>query len=352
MPTFTLNRLTLEPVTLEPLTLEPCALYQANRECSNPSVAKSLLKEFIVSTPESRAICNDPFVLGVQYTRNLRKAGARAFAALREHGAFHGEESSTAVLTILRGGLNFELREALSDAFGWNSHDAWFISAQRRLTDPEKGHWEICEDAYSKIYPKGDVDVVLGDVVATGTSLRHGLSKLTAAGKENRDVRYKSVTFFTIGAAVSGDIVSEWQAEIEKIQGLAPVCTVVYFEGIFGVASSETPLSIKIDGTDLLRRDGPMAPEFLSSQYENPTYPLERCTIYDAGSRAFHVREYLEDVIDYWNKVSQLAGDGCDFKTLCNERCPKLDAGKFKTVTLSDVVSSQLHRLETLLKKG
>ncbi len=327
-------------------------MYRATREVSDTADAHSLLQEFIISTPETRSICNDPFVLGVHYTRMLRKAGARAFTALREHGAFKGDESSTAVLTILRGGLNFELREALSDAFGWNSHDAWFISAQRRLTDPDNGHWEICEDAYSKIYPKGDVDVVLGDVVATGTSLRHGLSKLTAARKENSEVRYKSVTFFTIGAAVSGDILSAWQAEIAALQGLAPVCTAVYFEGIFGVASPETPLAIKIDGTDLLRRDGPMAAEFLNSQYENATYPLERCTIYDAGSRAFHVREYLEDVIDYWQKVSRLAENGYDFETLCRERCPELDVTKFQTGTLVELARAQLHRLEALLNKG
>ncbi|MFM1846634.1 MAG: hypothetical protein RL417_108, partial [Pseudomonadota bacterium] len=87
--------------------------------------------EVIVSTPESRAICNDPHVMGINYTRNLAAASAKALQALQKSGLFNGTERSTSVLTILRGGLNFGLRDALAEAFQWNNHGTWYISAQR-----------------------------------------------------------------------------------------------------------------------------------------------------------------------------------------------------------------------------
>jgi hypothetical protein len=197
------------------------------------------------------------------------------------------------------------------------------------------------------MYPQGDVDVVFGDVVATGTSLRHGLEKLLAARRD--DVRYRSVTFFTIGGAIAGDIMCRWRRAVELAQGAPVACTVVYFEGIFGVAGPGTPIRIKLEGTDLLRRDGILAPEFDQSQYDNPLYPLERCTIYDAGSRAFNIPEYLEDVIDYWQHVAALAADGVTFQDLVRERYPSVDSSRFMSVHLPQLAQAQIAACRALL---
>jgi hypothetical protein len=318
------------------------ATYRASRTSPLEGVT-----EIIVSTPESRAICNDPMVMGVDYTRKLASASANALAALRANGLFTGTETSTSVLTILRGGLNFGLREALADAFRWNNHGTWYISAQRQLTDPASGGWEIVEDSYTKMTPHGEMDVVFGDVVATGTSLKHGLMKLSEG--ISRSSRYKSITFFTIGGGVSGEIVAEWRKLIEARQGSPLTATVVYFEGIFGVAGPQTPVTIKLDGTDLLRRDGAMAPEFIESQYESSCFPLERCTIYDAGSRAFHVPEYLSDVLDYWRQVKAQAEGGLTFAELVTERCPEVAPTRFTDQDLQSLVRTHIGRLEAQL---
>ncbi len=321
------------------------ATYVANRQFPLDGVT-----EVIVSTPESRAICNDPHVMGVDYTRKLASASAKTLVSLQENGLFTGAERSTSVLTILRGGLNFGLRDALADAFGWNTHGNWYISAQRQLSDPKSGAWEIVEDSYTKMAPHGEMDIVFGDVVATGTSLKHGLMKLSET--LNRSCRYNSITFFTIGGGVSGEIVAEWRKLIESRQGSPLKATVVYFEGIFGVAGPRTPVTIKLDGTDLLRRDGVMAPEFIESQYENPCYPLERCTIYDAGSRAFHVPEYLEDVVDYWRQVKTQAESGATFDSLVQERCPAAIPARFGAQELKTLVDKHLTALLSRLGRN
>ena len=80
-----------------------------------------------------------------------------------------------------------------------------------------------------------------------------------------------------------------------------------------------------------------MAPEFIASQYEDPAYPLERCVIYDAGSRAFRVREYAEDVAGYWKQVLELAGRGMTFEDYLRERFPGLDAARFGEPGLRDI---------------
>ena len=104
--------------TLHKLSVESpeCVAYRAARPLPLEGVI-----EVIVSTPESRAICNDPFVRGIEYTRKLARASSRALTALRGADFFTGTEQTTSVLTILRGGLNFGLREALADAFGCSS---------------------------------------------------------------------------------------------------------------------------------------------------------------------------------------------------------------------------------------
>lgn len=322
-------------------------LTPSSPECVTYRVVRSPpldgVTEIIVSTPETRAICNDPLVRGIDYTRRLTRAAARALVALRIGGLFEATEQATSVLTILRGGLNFGLREALADAFKWNNHGAWYLSAQRRQIDPLGQRWEIVEDSYTKMTLGGNMDVVCGDVVATGTSLKHALMKLSS-GMTSSD-RYRSLTFFTIGGRVAGEHVAEWRRDIELRQRSPVRIVVVYFEGIFGVAGAGTPLTIKLDGTDLLRCHGTLAPEFVASQYDNPLYPLERCTIYDAGSRACHVPEYLADVAEYWHQVVALADSGRTFHDLVTERCPEVDPHRFGAVQLGAVARSHLAAL-------
>jgi hypothetical protein len=323
--------------------LNNCSLYKVQRE----GICEQIL-EFVLTTPHTRAICNDPFVLGTKYTHHMRIAATSAFKALLQTGVFKGDEKSTHVLTILRGGLNFELREALSDAFQWSAHGAWFISAQRRLIEDSKGEWEIVEDSYCKMYPADLVDVVFGDVVATGTSLRHGLQKL----REQLSVakRCRSVTFFTIGSPISGEILADWRSSVEEALGYSVECSIIYYEGMFAVAEEDTPIRIKIAGTDLLRRNSAMAPEFIESQYENPAFPLERCTIYDAGSRAFSIPEYLEDVSEYWHSVASMAAAGCAFADLIKERAPEIDLERFGKVDLAELANFQLEKCRALLR--
>ena len=113
---------------------------------------------------------------------------------------------------------------------------------------------------------------------------------------------------------------------------------------MFAVPDRTTPLSVKLPGTDLIRRGATMADAFVESQYEDPAFPIERCAIYDAGSRAFAPDEYAEDVRGYWRQVKALAQSGMTYRQLLAERFPQLDAARFGEVDLLELADRQLAR--------
>lgn len=321
---------------------ESISLYETNFT-SGP------VRTFISSTPETRTITNDPFFAGIQYTQALTTACAKTLRCLDQHKVTHLEEHNTTVLHILRGGLNFGLREALNSAFNFNYHPAAFISAQRARKTNNPDEWIITEDSYKKVHLRENSDLVFGDVVATGTSLEHALrevARISATAQKN----IRSIIFFTIGGSRSHEIVSNVATELKELNPQFAGATVVYFEGIFAVPSIQSPLTIKLDGTDLVRRDALMAPEFIASQYEQPSFPIERCTIYDAGSRAFDFEEYIEDVTEYWQQVLSLAQNGIAYSTFLAERFPELDIKKFPGADLAKVAHQQLAKANSICR--
>lgn len=320
------------------------ALYEVTHLSNN------LVKKFIVSTEQTRAICNDPFVTGIKYTRDLSHACARTLRLLGEMNYFEGNERTTSIFHILRGGLNFGLRDAVADAFGWNDHNSAFISAQRARNSEHPEEWIISERSYKKVHFAPVNDIVFGDVVATGTSLEYALHEIGDIATEQK-VEISSLLFFTIGGPRSHEIIESIDAEYRKRFKSYRGATVVYFEGIFKVATNDTPMSIKIDGTDLIRTKSLLAPQFIESQYANPAFPLERCTIYDAGSRSFDIREYMEDVADYWQQTMKLAASGMTFPLLLAERFPELDATRFSEVDLLSICVRQMDRAHSYLEE-
>ncbi len=317
-----------------------CTLYEIE-----PSIgSSSLLRTFIASTAETRSICNDPFILGIDYTRGLQSCLTELFRLAQSEGIITLEEQSTNVFNILRGGLNFGIREALADAFDWNEHSSSFISAQRARDEDNPEEWHITEDSYEKIYFPEQCALVLGDVVATGTTFAHSLRVIERAA-EQHGANIASIVFVTIG----GDAVERNIAKLcEKIKANNPDfigASIFYLEGRFEIASTETPLTIKCTGSDLIRSQGSLlAPAFIESQYEASSYPLERCAIYDAGSRAFWGPGYLEELAEYWQEVLTLAESGMSFEALLEERFPELDASRFADTNLRDICELQIKR--------
>ncbi len=307
---------------------------------------ETAVNRYILSTPETRAICNDPLVMGYDYTEKLEKACATFLRLTKRATHLELQENRSVVFNILRGGLNFGLRGALAKAFGWNNHSTSFVTAQRARVTESPELWHITEDEYKKItFPKR-AQIIIGDVVATGTSLKHGLDiMIKEADKQGMEL--SSILFFTIGGPLSEErLIKADEACRRHFPGYEGT-HVCYIEGRFFVPTAESKVAIKITGTDLMRCKSLLAPEFIESNFEAPSYPLERCTIYDAGSRAFQVEEYLDDVIEYWAKVLILAKT-VTFEEMMAERFPEIDIRRFGSVSLEQVAREQLRKLSSV----
>ena len=313
-------------------------------EPSSFSVAAPGVEAYIATTPGTRAICNDPTVAGVRYTRLLQQACTDILRALSPDIP----ESDAVVVNILRGGLNFGLRDACADAFGWNAHTTCFMSAQRARDDADPEAWHITENSYKKVYFPKRASFFVGDVVATGTSLRYGLHELLKSASEQQ-VAVRNIVFFTYGGPKALEILHEVDADCRAFFPGYCRTVLIYLEGCFVVPEPDTPLHVRLTGTDLVRLGAVMAPEFIESQYEAPSYPVERCTIYDAGSRAFWLYEYVADVIHYWRQNLQFANHGMTFSELLAERFPGLDPARFGDVDLKALSRGQIEKMENLL---
>lgn len=307
---------------------------------------ETAVNRYVLTTPETRAICNDPMVMGYDYTQKLEKGCATFLRLMKDSANIDLKENRSIVFNILRGGLNFGLRDALAKAYSWNNHGSSFVTAQRARISEGSEQWHITEDEYKKIDFPPQAQIIIGDVVATGTSLKHGLNiMIQEAVKHGNQIG--SIIFFTIGGPKSEERLIEADAACRKHFPDYQGTHVCYIEGRFFVPTLETKVAIKVTGTDLMRCKSLMAPEFIESNYDFPSYPLERCTIYDAGSRAFQVKEYVDDVIDYWTKVLTFS-ETMSFEEMLAERFPGIDAKKFTNTSLKDIAEEQLRKLTSV----
>ncbi len=277
------------------------------------------VRRWVVSTPWSRDICNRPELLGCEYTAALRSAMVAALAA----APFRDLVASTpptrvCVLHFLRGGLNFDLRNALHEAYGLNALASVFMSSQRFRVE---GRWQVREDMYRKLQVPPGAVLLAADVVATGVTVANGLEVVLEHVRQIGS-SIRALVFFTIGCHKLEKCLAALEPRLREASPDYLGSHVVYLEGKLRLVDSRTPLRVGIPGTDLIRREALLAPELEASQLALPSAILERCAIYDAGSRAFDVPAYVEDVLDYWRKVRSLARYGLTLADALAERWP------------------------------
>lgn len=302
----------------------------------------TLLDRYVISTPQTRKICNIPELMGVKYTDHMLNAMTAALKYLPDNASIlKTPQEQFCIFTFLRGGLNFGLREALYHAHGFNRHASAFMTSQRKLVN---GKWHIRENQYRKIEIPDDATLLVGDVVATGTTLDIGFNIFLDHLRIKRK-RLNNLIFFTIGCKNTEKILGEVDRKLRRMNPVYGQTIIIYIEGLFRMADNASPQKIRIPGTDLIRSDALVTPEFALSQYDEVVYPLERCTIYDAGSRSFDIPEYLHDVIDYWSQTKALAETGFTLYDALKERWPETGWHDFKA--FSDIAKQMWSGLDS-----
>jgi len=259
------------------------------------------------STPEAIEIFDRPECVGVDFQAKLSESITRTLAASYKLGlgshAGNMEAGPMDVLYLLRGGLNFDLHRSLTEVAG-RLPEVSFLSSQRVENVNSADGFDIGEASYEKWSIQDQSLLCIGDISATGTTLEHALSRARSAyAREGK--RPRRLLIVTIGtsrliprlAKVQAELRSAWSPWFDGI-------TVLYLDGIFTLYERDAALSkTHLSFTDFFRKEAPRSIEFEEKNLSNPVSFLERCAIYDGGSRSFEPATYLRNLLFYWRRL-------------------------------------------------
>ena len=272
-----------------------------------PPLVDPSLRRYVVSTRDTRDLMNHPEIINCDFTNLLENGITNVLKGLNMLERLSTVGSKTVnVYHILRGGLNFGVREALRKAFGYKWHSSSYISSQRVL---KEGRFEISEDTYRKFLVPNNATVYFGDIVASGVSLDNGVHYL-ASFMERSGLSLRNLVFVTIGCVEAERVLVKWHREFKSRFPGYDRTILIYLEGRFALAGDDTPLANSLKDTDLLKSyklGALLAPEFEGSQFERMIVGLEGCAIYDGGKKSFEPINHIRDILEFWEKQVRAA---------------------------------------------
>ena len=268
---------------------------------------KSTINRYVVSTRDTRNMMNFPEIINCDFTALMRNGITNALKSLNHLEKLSVINSRNVnVYHILRGGLNFQLRDVLRKAFGYKWHSSSYISSQRVKEGVE---FVISEDTYRKFEVPDNATVYSADIVASGVSLDNSLVYLQKY-METKDLKLKNFVFITIGGKRAEEVLEKWDRKFREAHPEYEKTIMIYLEGRFALGSRSTPLANVLPDTDLLRNykfGALLSPEFEHSQFEKMIIALEGCAIYDGGKKAFEPINHIIDVLEFWEKQEKYA---------------------------------------------
>jgi hypothetical protein len=259
-------------------------------------------RRYVVSTRDTRDLMNYPEIINCDFTDLLQNGITNALKGINILERLSAINSkSVNVYHILRGGLNFRVRDALRKAFGYKWHSSSYISSQRVL---KEGKYEISEDYYRKFLIPNHATLYTADIVASGVSLNHGIEYINNF-LCSQNFHLKNMIFITIGCIEAEKVLSKWHETFKKIYPEYERTILIYLEGRFALATQNSPLFNYTYDTDLLKNyklGALLAPEFEHSQFDRMVIGLEACAIYDGGKKGFEPVNHIKDVLEFWEK--------------------------------------------------
>ena len=249
---------------------------------------------FLISSPGTRRLMAFPEVVGFDSYLSMLPA---TVAALRQLVS-QGKGGDVDILTILRGGLNYPIEEACHAA-GIRVRNINFVSCERII---ENHIITGLESKYEKLCVTRDCTLVIGDIIATGDTLRLCLDQLVDRFRR-RGGSIRRIIFFTIGGTRAIDLMEEKTEEIRRIFPGFEGFECFFYEGVFTVYTHPGATGINVPDIDFGWKDGVVSPEFRRYVMDHPYSLLEKCIIYDGGARRYEIPVHLHEALEYWEGV-------------------------------------------------
>ena len=249
---------------------------------------------FILSEAGTRRLMTFPEVVGYDSYLCMLPATVAALQYLMAQGSCGDVD----ILTILRGGLNYPVEEACYRS-GIRVRDIHFLSCERIIEDHIITGLDI---KYEKLRVKNDCTLVIGDIIATGDTLRLCLDQVTDRFRR-RGGSIKKIVFFTIGGTRAIDLMEEMTVEFRKMFPGFEGFECFFYEGVFTVYEDQGATGINVPDIDFGWRGGAIAPEFRRFVMDHPYSILEKCIIYDGGARRYEIPVHFHEALEYWEGV-------------------------------------------------
>ena len=253
---------------------------------------------YVVSAPGTRRLMAFPEVVGYDSYLSMLPATTDAL----RHRYSQGGEEDVDILTILRGGLNYPIEEACYRS-GIRVRDIHFVSCERIIEDHVITGLEI---KYEKLRVKKDCTLVIGDIIATGDTLRLCLDQVVDRFRR-RGGSIRKIVFFTIGGTHAIDLMEKKADEIRLIFPAFEGFECYFYEGIFTVYTDKGATGINVPDIDFGWKGGIVSPEFRRYVLDHPYALLEKCIIYDGGARRYEIPVHFHEALEYWEGVLERA---------------------------------------------
>lgn len=265
---------------------------------------------YVVSDEGTRKLLNTPEVVGYDVYHCLLRSTSRMMKHFRRAGCI----SSANILSILRGALNYPLEESCYNE-GIRVHDISFLSSERVFHNSEIAGLEI---KYSKLALVPDSTLLIGDIIATGDTLVHCLRYLTDH-YQSHNCRLRNIIFFTIGGSTGIEVMEQLTTQIRQFWPEFEGFIAVYYEGIFSTYQNKGVSGINVADVDFYWKDAVLAPAYRRQTLSCVNTLFEKCTIYDGGARRYEIADHVDEVLEYWEGISERA-DQIDFAALTVEK--------------------------------
>ncbi|WP_456294225.1 phosphoribosyltransferase [Streptomyces mirabilis] len=265
---------------------------------------------FVSTSPFGCSLLTCPEIVGSAYQTTLRRAvqmGLESLCEFKPDVRTSLSDTSADILYLLRGGLNFGTHVAVEELTGRPSR-VHFLSVSRDLSGAEV---RIVDDAYRRIdgISAGD-SLVIADIAATGSTIDRAVDIIVEQWEplpERAASTPWQVVFVVIATAESLPAIA---AAVDRLRAAlaaarAVRASVVVLEGIFRLHDPGAVDGCGGIGTDFVRRNGIMAPEYLAACLRTPSSLFEGCVIYDGGQRGFSPAEHFAGVAEYWDGLER-----------------------------------------------
>lgn len=299
-----------------------------------------LNKYYIVSDPATCKLMASPEVVGYDSYEAMLKPTVKALEILRQSDRKGLDRVN--ILTILRGGLNYPVEEGCHKC-GITVTSMSFASCERVIVNNEIVGLDV---KYEKLHTEDECTLVIGDIIASGATLKLCLEHVFDKFRQNGH-SIRKIVFFTVGGTKAIDIMEDMTAKIRTYWPSFEGFECVFYEGIFTVYSDNGVTGINVPDIDFGWKGAAISPEFRKYvlDYEAAPALLEKCIIYDGGARRYEIGLHAEEVMEYWHQLLGVA-DTADYRAFLEEKIGYTPAGYEEWLAAAHLSpSADLHEL-------